>query len=75
MSNPSPLSEPDPRALDEIFNMDPLALTKDDAAVDRLILELRSQRERWEKAEKSKKGKPPAQVVSTLSLEDLGIKL
>lgn len=69
----TPLAEPSPQALDELMAMDPLQLTKDDAAVDRIIAELRAQRERWEKTERKKA--PKAQVVTTISLEDLGFKV
>ena len=74
MSDPSPLSEPNPAALNEIFALDPEALTKDPSAADRIIAELRAQRGRWEKAEKAKKGAPKLETVTTdLKLEDLGL--
>ena len=47
--NQSPLSEADPKSLDELFNEDPLDLTKTDLAT--LVAALRSNRDKWAKEE------------------------
>lgn len=68
----SPLAEADPRSLQQIFDDDPLNLTDDD--IERVVVELRAQRSRWEKAEKAgpKKSKAVA-APSAISAEDLGL--
>ena len=46
----SPLSEADPRSLDDLFAADPLTLT--DADVDKISADLRHKRALWEKEDK-----------------------
>jgi protein tyrosine phosphatase len=65
----SPLAEANPESLQEIFDKDPLSLTDDN--IEQVVQELRAQRDKWELAEKKTKAK--AQVVSNISLEDLGL--
>lgn len=69
MSIPSPLTEASPTSLQELFDKDPLSLTDDD--VERIVGELRAQRDRWEKA--SPKQKSKLEAVTDISVEDLGI--
>lgn len=65
----NPLLEASARSLQQIFDEDPLKLT--DSVIDRVVSELRAQRDLWEKAEGKK---PKAQVVTgTLNLKDLGL--
>lgn len=65
----SPLTEASPTSLDELFSMDPLQLT--DENIDRIVLELRAQRERWQQTEK--KGRAKKAETVTLNLDDLGL--
>jgi hypothetical protein len=66
---PSPLAEASPTSLDELFSLDPLQLT--DENIDRIVLELRAQRDRWQQTEKKGRGKKAETV--TLNLDDLGL--
>lgn len=68
MSNPSPLAEASPSSLQELFDRDPLQLTDPD--IEKIVAELRAQRQRWESGQKASKSKMQ-QVV--LSLDDLGV--
>lgn len=68
MTQPSPLAEASPASLQELFDRDPLQLTDPD--IERIVTELRAQRQRWEAGQKSSKSKMQ-QVV--LSLDDLGV--
>lgn len=64
----TPLAEAEPNSLQELFDRDPLKLSRDD--IEAIVTELRAQRERFVKAEaKPKKQAAPA----SLSLEDLGL--
>lgn len=45
----SPLTEPDPRSLDDLYSADPLSLT--DSDVDRIVDDLREKRALWIKEE------------------------
>ena len=81
MPEKSPLSEADPRSLDDIYTDDPLNLTDDD--VDRVAADLRQKRSLWatEEAEAQSQGrrrKPKAYTTSPpkgqLKLGDLGIE-
>lgn len=76
----SPLSEADPKSLDDLFNEDPLNLTNDD--LDRLVLALRENRAQWEKEDKAaqseSRARRPTQYKAkvpkgTLKLGDLGL--
>lgn len=64
----SPLAEANPQSLQELFDRDPLQLTDDD--IEKIVCELRTQRDRWQQAEK--KGKAKRDLV-TVSLDDLGV--
>lgn len=64
----SPLSEASPTSLQELFDRDPLSLS--DSDIDTIVLELRTQRERWQQAEK--KGLKKKDLV-TVNLDDLGL--
>lgn len=77
---PSPLSEADPKSLDELYNEDPLALTNDD--LDRLVADLRLNRARWakEEAEAASQGRArrpktykPKVPKGQLKLSDIGL--
>lgn len=64
----TPLAEAEAESLQELFDKDPLKLTRDD--IETIVSELRAQRERFAKAEaKPKKQAAPA----SLSIEDLGL--
>lgn len=77
---PSPLSEADPKSLDELFAADPLDLTNKNLAA--LVTELRAHRDHWAKEEseaqaqsrtrrpKKYKAAPPK---GSLTLENLGL--
>jgi hypothetical protein len=74
----SPLSEPDPRSLDDLFAADPLSLT--DTDVDRIAEELRAKRALWEKEDQESKAQGRARRPTAyrdapekgqLSLKDL----
>ena len=67
----SPLSEASPTSLDDLFSRDPLSLTRADK--DKIIAELRAQRERWEIAERKPKKTPKAPLQVATNLEDLGL--
>lgn len=79
-NQPSPLAEADPKSLDDLFNEDPLKLTKPDLAT--LVAEFRANKDKWAKEDaaaqaqgrprKSKeyKAKLPK---GQLSLSDIGI--
>ena len=80
MTTKSPLSEADPRSLDDLYAGDPLGLTDDD--VDRVCADLRQKRSLWatEEAEAQSQGrrrKPKAFKTAPpkgqLNLGDLGI--
>ena len=66
--NTSPLLEASPDSLQELFDKDPLQLTSQD--IDRIVAELRSQRERFVQAER--KGKRQA-APKNISLADLDL--
>ena len=75
----SPLSEADPRSLDELYAADPLGLT--DADVDRITKDLREKRALWSKEEaeagaqgrRRKKTYKKAPKKGDLNLGNLGI--
>lgn len=76
----TPLSEADPKSLDELFNEDPLNLT--DSDVERLVAELRANRHLWKKEDAEAKSQDRARRPSKykpkvekgkLSLADLGL--
>lgn len=68
--NESPLSEASAESLQELFDRDPLTLT--DHNIERIVAELRAQRDRWQIAER--KGRAKAQPApSAISLEDIGL--
>lgn len=80
MPNESPLSEPDPRSLDDLFAADPLSLTDED--IDRIVDELRTKRALWEREDAEAKQQSRARRPTayrdppkkgTLTLKDLGI--
>jgi hypothetical protein len=50
--------------------MDPLQLS--DGDIDKIVLELRAQRDRWQQTEAKGRGKKKAETV-TLNLDDLGL--
>lgn len=75
MSEPSPLAEADPMSLDELFNRTP-PLSEED--LDKIIAELKAQRERFLKADQEGKRPPrqpkaPKAKAPDVSLEDLGL--
>lgn len=45
----SPLNEPKPKSIDELFSMDPLDMTNAD--IDAIVLHLRKERGAWENKE------------------------
>lgn len=63
----TPLAEPSPLSLEQLFELDPLNMTAQN--VEDIVRELRAQRERWEAAE----GKPKrvAKTKTEVSLADL----
>ena len=73
----SVLTEADPRSLDDLFNLDPLKLSADESAIERIVGELRVQRQTWAETEKIKaaKGKKKKNPVDPnapkMSLDDL----
>ncbi len=76
----SPLTEADPRSLDELYAADPLSLT--DADVDKIVEDLREKRDLWmkEEAEAGSQGRrrktkiyKEAPKPGQLSLGGLGI--
>ncbi len=77
MPNQTPLSEPDPRSIDELLAADPLSLSDDD--VDKIVAEHRENRALWAKedsaaqAEGRKRKKVYKPVQGKLSLADLGL--
>ncbi len=80
MQPENPLSEADPRSLDDLYSSDPLSLTDDD--VDKIVADLRQKRALWATEDaaaqaqgrtrkpKAYKSAPPK---GQLSLGDLGI--
>ena len=81
MTKESPLSEANPKSLDDLYVADPLSLTDDD--VDRIVSDLRQKKVLWEKedAEAQSQGRKrrPKEYKSPppkgqLSLDVLGIK-
>ena len=66
----NPLTEAASDSLQELFDRDPLQLTDHD--IERIVTELRAQRERWQVAEK-KGAKRPA--PKNISLSDLDLEL
>lgn len=82
MPEESPLSEANPRSLDDLYSADPLSLTDDD--VDKITNDLRQKRSLWEKedaaAQAQGRARRPKEYKSAppkgqLSLDALGIKL
>lgn len=76
----SPLPEADPISLDELFDRDPLELTK--ANIEQIIQSFRAQRLTWEQEEKAaaKTGRKPSTKISKeaaakLTLSSLDLKL
>jgi predicted DNA-binding transcriptional regulator YafY len=67
----SPLAEASPESLQELFDKDPLQLTSDD--IERIVTELRAQRERWKAAEATGAHKRVKKEVVKLDLADLGL--
>ena len=70
------ISETNPRSLDELFDRDPLQLTREDRA--EIIARLRADRERWAQAEamsKPKRGKKAEARIAAggqpLTLDDI----
>ena len=71
-ASPSPLSEADPKSLEEIFSLDPLKLSRSDRDV--IVTELRRARAKWEDVKTSpSKGAPKVPVDPNMSFEDLGL--
>jgi len=77
---PNPLAEAEPLSLDELFDRDPLELTKQN--IDQIILAFRNQRKTWEAEETAAKvtGRKPSSRISqeqakNLTLESLQISL
>ena len=69
---PSPLSEADPKSLEELFSLDPLKLSRADR--DQIVTELRRARVKWEEAKTApSKGAPKMAVDLNMSLDDLGL--
>lgn len=68
----TPLTEANPRSIDELFAADPLSLT--DTDVDRITAELRKKRIEWE-AEEDKKNSAPKRkdAPSQLNLDQLDL--
>lgn len=62
----------DVRSINELFAADPLSLS--DTDIDQIVVELRAQRERWEKEGKAAKIKKPKKSLSIDEL-DLDIQL
>ncbi len=80
MSDQSPLSEADPRSLDDLYAADPLSLTDND--VDKIVADLREKRALWESedaaAQSQGRARRPKEYKSAppkgqLNLKDLGI--
>jgi len=80
MSKESPLTEADPRSLDDLYAADPLGLTNDD--VDKIVSDLRQKRALWENEDKEAQAQGRARRPKTykepppkgqLSLDSLGI--
>jgi hypothetical protein len=76
--NPNPLSEANPKSLDEIFSGDPSLWATDGPEVRTIVAELRAQAARWAIAEaagktrvSSPKLKEPAPKLENISLDDL----
>lgn len=76
----SPLSEADPRSLDDLYAADPLSLTDDD--VDKIVSDLRQKRALWatEDAEAQSQGRArrpkaykSAPPKGQMDLSDLGL--
>lgn len=77
----SPLSEAEPRSLEELFSRDPLKLTRSDR--DAIVRELRAQSERWAQAQsqapsgKRSSGTRPPKITGPLpdiDLTELGLE-
>lgn len=74
----SPLCEADPQSLEFLFAQDPLQLAERD--IDRIVQELRSQRQRWQVEgigtdgkRKPQPGTRSAKKTTDVSLADLGL--
>lgn len=68
----SPLAEAEPNSLQELFDKDPLNLTDPD--IERIVTELRAQRDRWVKTE-AKTGHKKKAAPANISLADLDLNL
>lgn len=68
---PNPLAEADPRSLQDLFDLDPLVLSRDQSARAAVVAELRAQRERWLQAETKAKARPAKRPATLADLEDL----
>ena len=77
---PTPLTEAEPRSLDELYSADPLSLTDDD--IDKMVADLREKRKLWAKEESASKTEGRARRPSAykdapetgkISLGDLGL--
>ncbi len=80
MPEESPLSEADPKSLDDLYAADPLTLTDDD--VDKIVADLRQKRALWASEDAAAQSQGRARRPKTykspppkgqLSLGDLGI--
>ena len=77
---PTPLSEAEPRSLDELYSADPLSLTDDD--IDKMVADLREKRVLWAKEESESQAQGRARKPSvykdapkkgSISLDDLDL--
>jgi hypothetical protein len=67
----NPLEEASPKSLEDVFNADPLELTRQDRDV--IVAELRRMREVWVKAEAGGAKRAPKASAAGVSLSDLGL--